>query len=101
MHTNHFMQAVKTLKLELCRAHPLLALQLHNFLTAWNRPSTCKFYDMVSITYNKHAQLKQYIHKHGYLGVVNRRGRAKARFVALVAVMKHFEAKFSHLFGQF
>ena len=101
MHTNHFMQAVKTLKLELCRAHTLHALQLYDFLTAWNRSSTCKFYDMVTITYNKHAQLKQYIHKHGYLGVVNRRGRAKARFVVLVAVMKRFEAKFCHFFGQF
>ena len=65
MHTNHFMQAVKTLKLELCRAHTPHTLQLHDFLTAWNRSSTCKFYDMVTITYNEHAQLKQYMHKHG------------------------------------
>ena len=28
-----------------------------------------------------------------YLGVVNRRGQTKVRYVALVAVMKHFEAK--------
>ena len=92
MHTNHFMQAVKTLELELCRAHTPHALQLHDFLTAWNRSSTCKFYDMVTITYNEHAQLKQYMHKHGL---------PKARSVALVVVMKRFEAKFCHFFACF
>ena len=44
------------------------------------------FYDLTTLTYNElqHAQSKQHM---AYLGVVNRRGQAKARFVAFVALV--------------
>ena len=43
-------------------------------------------------------QSKQHM---AYLGVVNRRGQAKAQFVAFMALVKHFEVKFRQLFAIF
>ena len=65
-----------------------------------NRASTCKFYDMTTVTYNKleHAQLKPYRHTYS-VDVVNRRGRTKVQFVAFVVLIICFEARLRHFFA--
>ena len=46
------------------------------------------FYDVMTVTGACTVETVQ-----AYLGVINRRGRTKVRFVAFVALIKRFEAK--------
>ena len=96
VYTHFFICVMYTVKLELSRAHTPRAL--HNYcccsaigLEPCEVPRTY-FCDLTTFPYNelKHAQSKQHI---AYLGVVNRRGQAKARSVVFVTLVKCFKAK--------